>query len=186
MTRRAAKRRPMLNEEVYTDPRDPNGWGPADALPSGKKREEKLPIWEQMLRDHGAGNDKGNRAWFTPEMQSAGNEIYIIYSAITAGLMPKSHMGDHTSGGGGSATDWADWMIIAKNDRYLPWSRAMDAHAWQIGEPVHGILIDLAVEDIPLSEAFQRNHVGFRRGLKLVEYGLGMYVTMAGWGRRKK
>lgn len=184
MTRRAAKRRPMLNEEVYTDPRDPNGWGPAGPLPLGRKREEKLPIWEQMLRDHGAGNEKGNRAWFTSEMLQAGNEIGRVFVSISGALMPRSQMGERISGG--VRSDWSEGQLIAYKDRYVPWARAMEAHAWQLGEPVHGILIDLAVEDIPLSEAFQRNHVGFRRGIKLVEYGLGMYVTMAGWGRRKK
>lgn len=186
MRKSAAKRRPMLNEPSPIDPRDPSGWGEADPLPGGRERITRTGVWEKMLRDYGRGNEKGNQVWFTQEMAQAGNEIYTVFSAISEQKMPQSHTGDRISGGGGNATDWADWLIIAKQDRYLPWTRAMRAHGWQIGEPVQPIIIDLAVEDIPLSEAFQRHHVGFRRGLKLVEYGLGMYVFMAGWSRRKK
>ena len=179
-----AKRRPMLNEPGQIDPRDPAGWGDADPLPLNRKREENLPIWEKMLRDYGAGNEKGNRSWFTSEMLQAGNEIGRIFVTISGALMPRSQMGERVQGG--VRADWSESQIMAYKDRYTPWCNAMKAHAWQIGEPVQPIIIDLAVEDIPLTEAFQRHHVGFRRGLKLVEYGLGMYVTMAGWGRRKK
>ena len=184
MSRKAAKRRPMVNGGVYTDPRDPNGWGAADPLPMGRKREDHLPIWEKMLRDYGAGNEKGNEAWFTPEMLQAGGEIGRVFIAVSGALMPRSQMGERVSGG--MRADWSDSQLIAYKDRYVPWARAMEAHAFQAGEPVHGILIDLAVEDISLAEAFQRHGVGHRRGVKLVQYGLGMYVLMAGWGRRKK
>lgn len=182
--RKQAIRRPMLNEPGQVDQRSPENWGAADALPGGRVRVSAMSAWETLLEKQPMlPGDRAPRNWFTIEMRQAGEEIGRVFTAVSGSLMSRSQMGervDHSQSG-----DWAESLTIAYRDRYKPWSTAMAAHQHIAQEPVHALIIDLCVEDITVAEAERRNGVWRGKGLKLIEYGLGMYVHMAGWDRRR-
>lgn len=187
--RRQAKRRPMLNDPGLVDPRDPNHWGGPDPLPDGRARQSAVSAWEYLLAtqpllpgERVRPGDK-RRAWFTTEMLQAGKEIGWVFVAVSGSLMPRSHLGERTGGGAGS--DWSERLTIAYRDRYKPWASAMEAHQFLSGDPVHSLIIDLCMEDITVAEAERRNGVWRGKGLRLIEYGLGMYAAMAGWTNRR-
>ena len=177
MRKSTAKRRPMLNEANKNNPRDPETWGGADVLPMGRVRDNTGSIWEKLLERHGHGRD----AWFTPEMLQAGCEIGWVFTAISGSLMARSGSGERT--GGGQGNDWSERLIIARKDRYIPWMNTMAAHYTVTGQAVHSLILDLAVDDISIAEAERKSGVWRGKGLKMIDYGLSMYVQMAGWNR---
>ncbi len=207
--RRQAKRRPMLNDPGLVDPRAPGTWGGPDPLPGRdysavvgadgefchwppppRVRQSAVSAWERLLAtqpllpgERVPPGDK-RRAWFTTEMLQAGKEIGWVFVAVSGGLMTRSQLGEPT--GGGPEADWSERLTIAYRDRYKPWASAMEAHQFLSGDPVHSLIIDLCVEDITVAEAERRNGVWRGKGLRLIEYGLGMYAAMAGWQRRDK
>ena len=171
--KKMATRRPMLNEIGEPNPSDPNCWGGPDALPLGRPRRILEPIWERMLNDD-------RYPWFSPEMKQAGDEIERVFVAVSGALMSRSQMGD---GGGSSSGGWAESLVIAWRDRYKPWAAAMSAHRIATGSPVFEFILDIALEDLTMRECERRLGVRNGKGPEIIRFGLGEYVTMAGWTR---
>ena len=183
--RRQAKRRPMLNDPGRVDPRAPGTWGGPDPLPDGRERVSSASVWEYLLEKQPLlPGERKWRRWFTEDMQTAAAEIHWVFVAVSGGLLSASHLCEKT--GGSAEAEFAERLAIAKRDRYLPWASAMKAHQFLSGDPVHSLIIDLCMEDITVAEAERRNGVWRGKGLRLIEYGLGMYAAMAGWQRRDK
>lgn len=174
-----ASRRDPINLQSDVRPRDPETWGGPDPLPGGKTRRLLMPVWERMLRSK-------DYPWFTAEMKQAGDEIERVFSAITAGLMPRSQMGALVSGmGGGSDTPLSQGLVIAYRDRYKPWADEMSAYRVKTGNPVMAFIIDICSKDFTIRECERHHRLGNGRGPELIRFGLGRYVEISGWVRRR-
>jgi hypothetical protein len=174
----------MLNDPGEVDQRDPKNWGGPEPLPAGKIRIPSQSAWERLLATQPLLPGARVRSdWFTLEMRQAGDEIGWVFMAVSGALMSRSQMGERTDKS--PETQWSERLAVAYRDRYKPWALAMKSHQSIMQEPVHSLILDLALEDISVSEAERRNGVWRGKGLKLVEYGLSMYVSMAGWDSRR-
>jgi len=168
-----AKRRPMLNEPGYIDPRDPANWGVDDAAKA--RAEANKPLIEQW-RDEGNLQDC---------MEAAIKEIEVCHRAICEGLWTKTaSYGDRVSGG--ADRDWPAWVALAIRDRYGPWRDAMAIRRTAFGQPIHEITIDALVDGVSLRSIDSARK--WRKGTakSYIMWGLREYAIMAGWAARAK
>lgn len=189
-----AKRHRPLNAPIVYHPSDPRGWGSHDPLPTGRERVVRLHIWERMLAKTGKDGTY-KYPWFTPEFKQAGDEIEKVFRRLSSGAFSKSQMGA-MSGGVGGGESQTDDMILASarmEARYRAWANAMDEHRVvsmnrrpSEHRPVLPFLIDLTMDDLSIREAERIHHLRNGKGLELIEYGLGEYVRMAGWQRKRR
>ena len=174
MTRKAAKRRPMLNEQVaMPNPRNPEDWGCADSLPLGRPRENPsvLEKWRQDGNLH-------------PSVEMAAYEIENCFRAIVGGLWTKTaSYGEQR--GGGPDTDYPPRIAVAMK-RYRPWRDEMALIFKREGLPVHEVIIDVVIDggSFRQMDAARR----WRKGTasQMARWGLWEYARMAGWVKDKE
>lgn len=163
-----AKRRPMLNEPGYIDPRDPANWGVDDAAKA--RAEANKPLIEQW-RDEGNLQDC---------MEAAIKEIEVCHRAICEGLWTKTaSYGERVSGG--ADRDWPAWLALAIRDRYGPWRDAMARRRIIYNQPIHELVTDALIDNVSL-RTLDASHQ-WRKGTakKFIRWGLHEYAVMAGW-----
>lgn len=167
--RKQAVRRPMLNEPTRVEVIGPDRWGPADALPGGRERENGsfLDRWRVEGNLH-------------PAVEAAAYEIENVHRANISGLWTKTaRYGEQTSGG--PDTDWPAYLAIAKRDRYTPWQDAMSVLYKQTKQPVMEVVIDAVADNRSFRQIDGDKH--WRKGTasRIVRWGLWQYAVMAGW-----
>ena len=169
-----------VNEARFSDPRDPNGWGPADDMPTGARRVGKKDGIEALCR---RSKDK-EPGPLTGEQEAAAKAIIAEYAERGASFLTVRAMDYGRVGHGKQAHMTPTEAKIFRNQIYTLWADEMSALYKLTGKRVMEAILDAGWDGQTLEE-IDRN-MKRRKGTaeEWIRYGLERYVEIARSNRR--